>query len=44
MDRTPMRSYRDLIVYQKAYALSLNIYHCTKTFPKEELFGIVSQI
>jgi hypothetical protein len=30
-------------VYQKAYALSLNIYHCTKTFPKEELFGIVSK-
>jgi four helix bundle protein len=39
-----MQSYRDLIAYQKAYQLSLNIYKCTKSFPKEELFGIVSQM
>ena len=39
-----MQSYRDLIAYQKAYKLSLDIYKCTKNFPKEELFGIVSQM
>ena len=39
-----MQSYRDLIAYQKAYQLTLDIYKCTKTFPKYELFGIVSQM
>ena len=39
-----MQSYRDLVAYQKAYQLSLNVYKCTKSFPKEELFGIVSQM
>jgi len=39
-----MQSYRDLIAYQKAYQLTLDIYKCTKAFPKEELFGIVSQM
>ena len=44
MDKKAMRSYQDLIAYQKAYQLSLGIYRCTKSFPKEELFGIVSQM
>ena len=44
MDKKAMRSYQDLIAYQKAYQLSLNIYKCTKSFPKEESFGIVSQM
>ena len=39
-----MQSYRDLIAYQKAYQLTLDIYKSTKRFPKEELFGIVSQM
>jgi four helix bundle protein len=39
-----MQSYRDLIAYQKAYQLTLDIYRCTKAFPKDELFGIVSQM
>ncbi len=37
-------SYRDLIVWQKAHKLVLNIYGITQTFPKEELFGLTSQI
>jgi len=39
-----MQSYRELIAYQKAYQLTLDIYKATKNFPKEELFGIVSQM
>jgi four helix bundle protein len=39
-----MQSYRELIAYQKAYQLTLDIYKATKKFPKEELFGIVSQM
>lgn len=39
-----MNSYKQLIVWQKAYQLSLEIYSATKLFPKEELFGLTSQI
>lgn len=39
-----MKSFRDLIVWQKAHLLVLGIYKVTKKYPKEELFGIVSQM
>jgi len=39
-----MQSYKGLIVYQKAYQLSVLIYRVTKMLPKEELFGLVSQM
>ena len=37
-------SYRDLIVWQKSMKLSKEIYLLTKTFPKEEFYGLTSQI
>ncbi|MGA9365307.1 MAG: four helix bundle protein [Bacteroidota bacterium] len=39
-----MRNFRDLSVWQKAHALTLAIYKVTKTFPREELFGLTSQM
>ena len=36
--------YDDLMVWQKSYEFTLSIYKVTKTFPKEETFGITSQI
>jgi four helix bundle protein len=39
-----MQSYKDLIAYQKAYQLTLDIYKTTNKYPKDELFGIVSQM
>jgi four helix bundle protein len=39
-----MQSYKDLIVYQKGYKLSLEIYQITKNCPKEEIYGLVSQM
>jgi four helix bundle protein len=39
-----IRSYKDLIVYQKAYQLSLHIYRLTESYPKAELYGLVSQM
>lgn len=39
-----IKSYRDLIVWQKAFSLSLLIYKQTKDFPKEEIYGLVSQL
>ena len=37
-------NYRDLIVYQKSYSLTLEIYKIARTFPREELFALSSQI
>ena len=37
-------SYRDLIVWQKSMLLVKEIYLQTKNFPKEELYGLTSQI
>lgn len=39
-----LTGFRKLIVYQKSKNLVLLIYKVTKTFPKEELFGLVSQM
>lgn len=39
-----MESYKDLLVYQKAYKLTLAVYQVTKKYPKEEIFGLVSQM
>ncbi len=38
------RSYRDLIAWQKAMQLVVAIYRATEKFPKEELYGITSQL
>ncbi len=37
-------TFRDLIVWQKSKALAKKIYALTKDFPKEEVFGLTSQI
>ncbi|MFN0279254.1 MAG: four helix bundle protein [Pyrinomonadaceae bacterium] len=39
-----VRSYRDLIAWQKAMELVRMVYDLTKKFPKEELFGLTLQI
>ena len=36
--------FRNLIVYNKAFALAMDIYHTSKNFPKEELYSLTSQI
>lgn len=38
------KSFRDLIVWQKAHQLVLGTYTKTKSFPKEEMFCFTSQI
>lgn len=40
----PSRSFEDLIVWQKAHALVLDVYRLTVCFPREELFGLTSQM
>ena len=39
-----MRNHRDLQVWNKAYALTLEIYKVSRSFPKEELYGLTSQM
>jgi len=38
------RSYRDLVVWQKSMDLAESIYSCTRSFPREEMYGIISQM
>ena len=40
----PARSFSDLKVWQKGHAFVLAVYRMTKSFPKEELFGLTSQL
>jgi four helix bundle protein len=37
-------SYRDLIVYQKAYKLAMEIFEVSKDFPKEEKYSLIDQM
>lgn len=39
-----MATYKKLIVWQKSYKLSLEIYKITREFPKDELYGLTSQL
>jgi four helix bundle protein len=39
-----MRAFRDLKVWQKSHQITLEIYKVTGTFPREELFGLTSQM
>ncbi|MFI4860793.1 MAG: four helix bundle protein [Phycisphaerales bacterium JB063] len=36
--------YEDLVAWQKAYALVLEIYRLTEQFPKDERFGLIQQM
>ncbi len=44
MNKKDYRGFRDLIVYQLAYRLSVEIFEITKSFPKEEKYSLVDQI
>jgi four helix bundle protein len=39
-----LKNYRDLKVWQKSYGLCLDLYRITKKIPKEERYGLTSQI
>jgi four helix bundle protein len=39
-----MEDFKHLKVWTKAHQLTLAIYQCTRTFPREEIFGLTSQI
>lgn len=39
-----IKTYRDLIVWQKSVALVTEIYKTTKAFPKDETYGLIAQM
>ena len=39
-----LRNYRDLKVWQKAYRVCLEVYRITMSFPKDERYGLTSQL
>ncbi|RYG06980.1 MAG: four helix bundle protein [Chitinophagaceae bacterium] len=39
-----MGKFRELIAYKKGFALLMEIFEISKTFPKEELYSLTSQI
>ncbi|MGM9702064.1 MAG: four helix bundle protein [Prevotella sp.] len=39
-----MRDFHKLVIWQRSHQLTLDIYKLTQQFPKEELFGLTSQI
>lgn len=44
MKTNSLKSFKELIVWQKAYQLVLEIYKATKDFPKSEMYGLVQQM
>lgn len=44
LEIAPVRSYRDLVVWQKSMDLVANIYRCTQAFPKAEAYRLAAQL
>ncbi|GIW03862.1 MAG: four helix bundle protein [Thermomicrobiales bacterium] len=42
--RRKQRAFKELKVWQKAHSLTLEAYRVTASFPREELFGLTSQV
>jgi len=40
----PVQHYRELSAWQKAMDLAESIYQATRTFPREEQYGLTSQL
>jgi four helix bundle protein len=38
------RSYRELLVWQKAKALAVDVFRTTEAFPRSQLYGLTSQL
>ncbi len=38
------KSYKDLLVWQRAMQMTLTVYKLSSTFPKDETYGLTSQI
>jgi four helix bundle protein len=39
-----VKNYKELVVWRKAHEMTLDVYGATRQFPKEELYGLTSQL
>jgi four helix bundle protein len=39
-----VKNYKELIVWKKAHEMTLEVYSATRGFPREELYGLTSQL
>ena len=39
-----MQNFRNLKVWRKAHSMTLDVYRTTRAFPKEEMYGLTSQM
>jgi four helix bundle protein len=39
-----IKNYKDLVTWQKSMSLVTEVYLCTRLFPKEEIYGLTSQM
>ena len=44
MAQLDLKSYQELLVWQRALDLTIAVYRCSKAFPREEVYGLTSQI
>ena len=43
-NRRPARDFRDLVVWQKAHQLVLDVYRISQGFPRAEVYGLTAQM
>jgi len=43
MELMPAKTFRDLVVWQKAHAFVLGAYRISRGFPRDEIYGLTSQ-
>ena len=39
-----IRSHKDLLIYQKSFRAAMDIFHLSKSFPKEEMYSLTDQV
>ncbi len=44
MEYSKIKTFKDLLVWQRGYQLALDIYKLTKVFPVEEKFSLIDQL
>ena len=44
MEKLKIKSYQDLTVWHKSVNFSIKLYGATESFPKQEMFGLISQL
>lgn len=44
MEKVKVNTYKDLLVWQKAIDISVEVYQITSSFPQNEIYGLTNQI